>query len=49
MLKSMKFNGCNTALAISHVFSLTVKEASFMNCGAGIETGGNGVIGSVSH
>ncbi|KAG0133222.1 pectate lyase superfamily protein-domain-containing protein [Tuber indicum] len=48
MFKSLKFNGCNTAIAISHVFFLTVQDASFTNCGTGIDMGGNGVAGSVS-
>lgn len=48
MFKSLKFNGCNTALAISYVFFLTAQGASLMNWGAGIDTGGNGVVGSVS-
>jgi glucan 1,3-beta-glucosidase len=46
--KSLTFNGCNTAIAISHVFTLTAQDITFLNCGTGIDMSGNGVAGSVT-
>jgi glucan 1,3-beta-glucosidase len=44
----LTFNGCHTAIAISHVFTLSAQDITFMNCGTGIDMSSNGVAGSVT-
>lgn len=44
--KSLSFNGCNTAIKVSHCFDCLFVNCNFQNCGTGIDMSG-GSIGSV--
>ena len=37
LIKSITFNGCHTAIFISHVFDLVIQNVQIMNCGTGID------------
>lgn len=46
--KNITFNGCHTAIAISHVFTLSALQMNFLSCGTGIDMSGTNVAGSVA-